>query len=597
MAYLERIKKYSAGIETASRKYNRLSTLRLLSFLAGVSGLVFVFYFGISAYGWTLFSAGLLLFIVFVIMHIRIAEKKQYLQRMLSINEQSQKRTEGTWTEFPDTGEEYINPNHPYSRDLDIFGKDSLFQLINVTNTPHGREKLKTTLENPYQSADDTVRRQQAVTELAEKLDWRQRFQAEGMKFSGGQKELSVLNDLAGSEKPFISKKMTYLVRVSPAILMITAAVSMFTNFFPGSVPAVLAIVHLFLIGRYARKTKTVVRKLMSAHDSIKIFRGLIGMIEKEHFASTYLAGLQKELLNDKGISASAGIKRLETLTDIVGMRASFLHFPINIITLLDLQCIISYENWRRENGAYAGKWIDAVAKMETVSSLCLLRYDHPEWCMPDINNKEDSFTVSVKDAAHPLIREHDAIGNDYLSDKKGCISIITGSNMSGKSTFLRTIALNLVLAYAGAPVCAKRMECSRMKIYTSMRITDNLGKHESSFYAELLRIKMIIDESNRKERIFFALDELFRGTNSRDRILGARAVIQNLSSENVTGMISTHDLELTELSKDGSADIVNYHFRETYDNAEILFDYKIYEGVSQTSDAVFLMKKAGIRI
>jgi DNA mismatch repair ATPase MutS len=297
------------------------------------------------------------------------------------------------------------------------------------------------------------------------------------------------------------------------------------------------------------------------------------------------------------GKTASAEIQRLETLTDIVSMRASIIHFPVNLLTMIDIQCAISFEKWCHESGVFFEQWVEAIAKMETVSSLSLLLYDNPGWCMPVINDTENSFVISTSGAAHPLIPAESSVANDFVSDRKGRINVITGSNMSGKSTFLRTIALNLVLAYAGAPVCARQMECSLMKIYTSMRIIDNLGKHVSSFYAELLRIRMIIDESKYKEKIFFALDELFRGTNSRDRILGARAVIKSLGRENVAGMISTHDLELTELAQDGSADIVNYHFRETYENDGILFDYKIYDGVSTTSDAVYLMKKAGIPV
>jgi ABC-type multidrug transport system fused ATPase/permease subunit len=595
MIYQKRIEQFSSEIKSAEKTYNRISLMRLFASIAAASGLVLNFYFDAAVFGNIVFSAGLFIFIALVILHIRVIERKQYLQRMLLINKDSYARTTGEWIEFPDAGEEYSDLDHPYSRDLDVFGKASLFQLINATNTPHGRMLLAATLKKPYKPHREIIRMQDAVTELAEKIEWRQRFQAEGMRFDN--KNSSSLPDFSREDAVFSSKKMIYLIRALPMVLAGTITASVLISSFPAVIPAALVILQMFIIAVTFRKTNAAVRHLLKFREMIKVYNGLIRLIEQEQFSSEYITDLKNRLLNKNNKTASSAIQRLETLTDLISIRASIIHFPVNILTMIDLQCIISFGKWYDESGILFGRWIDAVAHMETAASLSLLKYDNPHWCMPVINDATDGYVIAASAIAHPLIVSDSSVANDFVSDKKGRINIITGSNMSGKSTFLRTVALNLVLAYAGAPVCARKMECSIMKIYTSMRIIDNIGKHVSSFYAELLRIKMIIDESKNKEKIFFALDELFRGTNSRDRILGARAVIKNLSSENVAGMISTHDLELTELAKDDTADIKNYHFRETYEHDGILFDYKIYDGVSTTSDAVYLMKKAGINI
>jgi DNA mismatch repair ATPase MutS len=234
---------------------------------------------------------------------------------------------------------------------------------------------------------------------------------------------------------------------------------------------------------------------------------------------------------------------------------------------------------------------VDTAAELEGLASLAIIHFDHPEWAMPEI--VPDNAGIVAVNMGHPLLVN--SICNDISIDKHAGILLITGSNMSGKSTLLRTVGINLVLAYAGAPVCARQFRCSLLRIYTCMRVSDNLGKNISSFYAELLRIKQIVSASQTEGKIFFLLDEIFKGTNSQDRHTGAKVLIRQLSKVGAMGMVSTHDQELGD--HESELGIRNYHFREYYKNDEIYFDYKLRSGISTTRNAMYLIKMAGIDV
>jgi DNA mismatch repair ATPase MutS len=270
-------------------------------------------------------------------------------------------------------------------------------------------------------------------------------------------------------------------------------------------------------------------------------------------------------------------------------------HFIINSFWLWDIKYAIKAEKWKERNGKHIRSWLEAVGQFEKLSSLAIIHFEHPLWAFPKVKSSEMIF--HTKNIKHPLIPQTDNVGNDFKLSKENSIAIITGSNMSGKSTFLRTIAVNLVLAYAGAPVCAEEMTCGIFNIYTSMRKTDDVKGNVSTFYSELLRIKNIVNMANRGINILFLIDEIFNGTNSQDRTTGATAVLNTLQLENTLGIISTHDLKLCNLSDNPGSKYINYHFREYYENNSIKFDYKIYPGPSRTRNAIFLIKMAGIPI
>ena len=252
---------------------------------------------------------------------------------------------------------------------------------------------------------------------------------------------------------------------------------------------------------------------------------------------------------------------------------------------------MIALESLKKKSGKLIKTWLDTIGEFEALSSLSNLRYDNPDWTFPKITDKP--YYIRARDMGHPLITEN-RVCNDLKIDGPTRALLITGSNMSGKSTYLRTAGINLVLAYAGGPVCAKEFHCNIFYIYTCMRVSDNLEKNISSFYAELLRIKEIVDESKRS-KVFFLLDEIFKGTNSHDRHEGAKILIKRLLDNNAIGLISTHDLELGVLERESSGKVRNYHFKEYYKNREIHFDYKLNPGISTTRNAMYLIKMVGI--
>jgi len=316
--------------------------------------------------------------------------------------------------------------------------------------------------------------------------------------------------------------------------------------------------------------------------------------IEKGEFKATYLNKLKTRLVDSSGENTIIRLKQLEVLVERILNRNNAMFIPFNILFLWDYQCLIGLEQWKEKHGSLIEGWIQVIGEVETLSSLANIGYDYPKWVFPSITPK--SSILYGKSIGHPLLTNK-RINNDINIEDPSRILLITGSNMSGKSTFLRTIGVNLILAYAGAPVCAEYIRCSIMSIYTCIRINDNLEKGISSFYSELLKIKSIVEATKEDRQVFFMLDEIFKGTNSHDRHLGAKYLIKQLYKNKAIGLVSTHDLELGVLEKESNGKIRNYHFQESYENNEISFDYILRSGISTTRNAMYLMKMAGVEV
>jgi DNA mismatch repair ATPase MutS len=273
--------------------------------------------------------------------------------------------------------------------------------------------------------------------------------------------------------------------------------------------------------------------------------------------------------------------------------RNPLVHFVLDTVVFWDIQWLWSFRAWKRVNGARLRTWLEAVASLEALSSLAILPFENPEWRVPEVT--EGPPLVSARRMGHPLLPPDRRVANDFELGKPGEILIITGSNMSGKSTLLRTVGINLVLAYAGAPVCAEDFRCALLHIHTSMRLRDDLEKRISSFYAELLRVKGIIEAARGGSKVLFLVDEIFRGTNSKDRHEGATAVLRQLHSLGSAGLVSTHDLELARLQEMEPAHFRNAHFQESYQDGRISFDFRLREGVSTTTNAIHLIRMVGL--
>lgn len=591
--YEKRKGRYSKLIEKQTRTINLLSNLRLLVFAAGAAASGY-FYITRNYYLFAaIFIAFVVSFIWMVIEHRKAINNKQYLCALYDINDKSLKRLNGEWISFPDSGKDFMNINHNYSGDLDIFGEGSLFQWINTACTWMGRQKLKNELEQPQKSRDAILEKQAAARELAVKLKWRQRFMAEGMIGADKIHDPEFLFKWADENNEFYCKPWVIVVfRLIPVVTILLVLMAFIVPGMPFYIP-VLALFAQYVMLKMKGKERAKILSIVEKYkNNIRIYENMIKSVEKLSVKSEYLKQLKNNLVNEDKHIASRQIKNLAKIVDSITNRYNAFYMVFNIITLWDYQCRISLECWKKKSGKYLRQWLDTIGQMEALSSIAIIGHDNPEWIMPEITVK--SLAFDAEQMGHPLLGEN-RVCNDLKFDSPTKILLVTGSNMSGKSTLLRTAGINLVLAYAGAPVCAKKFTCSIMEIYTCMRIGDNLEKSISSFYAELLRIKSIINALKKGKPIFFLLDEIFKGTNSWDRHTGAKILIKKLYEEEAMGLVSTHDLELAEIENETHKKVQNFHFREYYNNNEIHFDYKLRSGVSTTRNAIYLMKMAGI--
>jgi len=589
--YNELKEKYQSLIVKQTHNINLISNIRLIVFLIGaVLGIYLIVKknYGLFVFGLVLF---LVLFISLILLHEYYFNKKKYSIILHKINEDSLKRIHGKWNTFTDDGEEFIDNNHNYSQDLDIFGKGSLFQFINTSITYLGRLKLRDLLISPPRSIEEISDRQEAVIELAQKLDWRQKYMAEGLLESTMHNPEALFSWANRIERFYRNPLVIFIFRFIP-IITIVIGILTFINPEPKYYSLIAALLIQFVVLKINSRKRGEILEVASKYlENVKVYYKMLSLLEKEKYSSRYLQGLKNRLKNDKGQTACEQVRKLVKIVDAISNRHNQLYIPFNIVFLLDYQFMFALERWKGESGSNLRDWLNIIGEFEALSSLAVLRHDYPEWAMPEFLKDKPIFTA--EEMGHPLLI-NSCVANNLKFEFPESILLITGSNMSGKSTLLRTAGINLVLAYAGTAVHAKMFKCSIMDIYTCMRVNDNLEKNISSFYAELLRIKIIVKAVEEGKIIFFLLDEIFKGTNSIDRHTGAKALIKKLSKEKLLGLISTHDLELGDLAKESNK-IKNYHFQEYYENDKICFDYKLRPGISQTRNAAFLMKMAGI--
>ncbi len=591
--YAKRKQHYQRFLNRLEKAFNRLVLLKLIVILIGLftSGYFLVLKKFLTGGG--LFLLGVFLLILLDIIHRQVIWYRKYTSILNDINENSIRRLDGRWLDFPDTGIEFRDDNHPYASDLDIFGQGSLFQWINTTRTYLGREKLRQILTAPPASPLLIRERQTAIAELAGDLKWRQWFLAFGIAAGDKMRNPDFLINWGKDYSSFFLKKTVILsIRVLP-VLTIGSIIAYFsTKSIPFYIP-VLALLLQYGLLKIGIKKRTIT--LVSAGEyekNLRLYGDLLQQILKKDYQSTYLQKLKQKLYNDSQQSAGTQLKKLAKIIDQINNRYNGFYTIVNIVILWDYQCLIALEQWKKKSGTFLKDWLETIAEFEALASLAIIRYDHPRWVMPDF--VDGTPFITADNIGHPLLPETERVTNPLQIGKQTKVLLVTGSNMSGKSTYLRTAGINLVLAFCGAPVCARSFCCSPLNIRTCMRISDNLEKNISTFYAEILRIKSIVEATAGSGNVFFLLDEIFKGTNSRDRHTGAKILIKRLIQNGAIGMVSTHDLELGELPQEQPA-VKNYHFQEQFVNNQLNFDYRLRPGISTTRNAMYLMKAAGI--
>ncbi|MDR2166652.1 MAG: hypothetical protein LBE35_02220 [Clostridiales bacterium] len=553
-------------------------TLRIATILLAQGVLIFGFFQGHSIWTVAAFIGFLAAFFVLNHFNTKMVKQQKIAQARAILQGRNADRKSGEWVKFEQDGAEYVDANHPYSRDLDLFGEASLFQYLNETNTEYGKEILKVLFLTEKRDEAAVLRRQAAIKEISENSAF-----CEGLKIKGLMSENISLSPAAmveffeSEDKLFASATLRFAVRILPFITALLVA----SNFIVGLNNALLIfsglamVLQVMVFATLANKTEAILKEIGKFRGSLDDFGEMAAIIREADFKAELNKTWQEKLpakWNLKRISLALRARNI-TLLDLL----------LNIVALWDIHCVCVLEDLRAKGAKDMRVRLETIGYFEAMASVAVLPQQNPDWVYPEICAE---LALTAKNLGHPLIEEFDRVANDF--DLKG-IGIISGSNMSGKTTFLRTVGINLVLAYMGAPVCAAAFKAPAVAIWTCMRPPDNLKQNISTFYAELLRIKNIIDNEN---PMLFLIDEIFAGTNSEDRVTGAKAVLQNLHKKQNLGLITTHDLEVCKTES-----FANHHFSEHYVDNEIRFDFKIKPGISTTRNAKFLMKMIGIDI
>ena len=574
------------------RQINFYSFMRLLALAAGI----FLFYQSIN---YELIWLSFLIVPVFIISFAWLVSKQSLFQKQMNyfrnlrdvhINELNS--LDRKLNIYPD-GSIYEDDLHPYTSDLDIFGKGSLFEMINRSATVSGNAKLAGWLKNPA-SVREINERQVLITELESKLEWKHHFQAillfANTSSEDQVKELFRYLKTAPEESGSWIKKY---VRWIPWLFSIIAISAWFIPYL--IIPLlVLIIVNLFLMQQYGAriaKTDSMIGKMSRILDH---FSEAITAVRDEKWITTLGKDLAVDLKDNKNGKLSEQIKRFSLLINHLTFGQTGVGAILNAVMLWNIRQIFAIEDWKKDNHDNLKQAFDVIATFEALISLSSLKTNYPEWCFALIK-EGDRYTLKADDIGHPLIPSQLRVNNDYSLNDELKIDIITGSNMAGKSTFLRTLGINTVLALCGAPSCARKMEVSRMLVFTYMRIRDSLNESTSTFKAELDRLQSLLKMLDSSEKVFFLIDEMLRGTNSVDKYLGSKAVIEKLIAQHAVGIVATHDLQIAELEQKYPDYIRNYYFDIQVEGEEMHFDYKLKAGECKTFNASLLLKRIGI--
>ena len=564
-----------------------ISVARLISFIGIIPA-----WFYLSPINETLTAAiSLLLLVTFFLLikkFIQAEKQLQYNQRLSKINRDEINALNRDLSAF-DPGNEFTDPHHDYSYDLDLFGIGSLFQFLNRTVTHQGKTQLATLLKQSQRSTKEIRSRQEGIQELAEEFGWRQKFMAKGMETDGIKDHYNESLDHVINLKSLHFLK--YLLKILPALTLLLIVLNI-AGIDSHSFYRLALLAQWTIIGLYFKTIIKFHQKFESQGKLLSRYAEMLKQIESFNFKSSYLQSL-KEQLSHQGKTASAITSKLQKILDQFDYSKNILvWFVLDSIFLWDIGCLVKLNKWQQDYAGVLPRWFEVIAEMDALISLANCNYNHPDWVTPEVSLSEFAFTA--ENLGHPLIDETRCVSNSFQISNEEKIVIITGANMAGKSTFLRTVGVNLILASNGCKVCAESFNFSPIRIYTNMRTSDNLMNDESYFYAELLRLQSMLTLLRNGENLFVILDEMLKGTNSVDKLNGSKELIHQLISLKTHGIVATHDLGLTELAQTIPA-IKNQCFEVQLNNDELNFDYKLTNGVTRTMNATFLMKKMGI--
>lgn len=588
--YTERLSLTEGQLQQVKKQIFRISMLRLVLFIAGIAGLYF-FYNQTTLLIVCICLTFLPLFIL-VKIHNRFFIRKEWLETQARIIQEELQALSGDYSSFED-GKEYVNPEHPYSFDLDIFGRRSLFQSINRTCTFFGKVRLAEWLQNHLHEKTSIEKRQEMIREISEHTLFREQFRVAGLVHHGQSSDAEKIQAWSQSPAQYLHagwvKTFIWGVPVINSLLLITSLAGWTSFSWLGLSFGIFLVLSFGIIKRATYIQETYGKQLKSLNG----YARLIALAKAEEWKS---AGMQElmERFNLNGQSPVQALQQLSKELDRLDLRNNqFLYVLLEGSIFFQLQEIVRIERWKVRYGQHISEWLETVGELDALCSLGTFAYNHPQYTYPELTEKPFCFLATQM--GHPLMPASQCVKNDATIPSRPFFLIITGANMAGKSTYLRTIGVNYLLACIGAPVCCERLKLHPNQLITSLRTSDSLSDNESYFFAELKRLKRIIDLLNQGQQLFIILDEILKGTNSMDKQKGSFDLIRQFMQLKANGIIATHDLLLGSLIKQFPEEIRNYCFEADIKENELIFSYKLREGVAQNMNACFLMKKMGI--
>ncbi len=579
---------WAAKASQLTRKSLFIAWLRLALFVSAFA-LPFTFFVAWTLPFWISFSILFATFLLFVFYAHILSQKKQEAQTYLNLYQKEIRIFNGEWTEEPD-GNEWIDTSHDFAHDLDLFGKGSLFQFLNRTVTKEGEHQLADKLKSICLYKEKVLLKQEATNELAKKPAFRESFYVLSSIIEQGSKKKKDVDISSQPELGFLSGPLKYLIIAFP-IISITIIALALIGVISSSTIVYLFFIGLGIVGMYLKHINRAHLQVSALGGYLYSYSKLIKLFEDSDFSSTDIIELKNRLTKD-GKTASEIVQKLGKIIQFFDQRLNMLLGAVlNGFFLWDLIACIILKKWYDKHGDNLPKWIETLNEIEAINSFATFTYNHPDYTWPELSDS----IFEAKEIGHPLIPQDNRINNDFSIDTQKRICVVTGANMAGKSTFLRTVGVNLILAGNGCVVAAKSLHYKPLTFITNMRAVDNLLKNESYFFAELSRLQMIMERLKEKGELFFILDEILKGTNSYDKTNGSIALIKQLLKFNGTGIVATHDLELGHLAEDYPGKIFNNCFEVQFKADGLVFDYKLRTGVTQSHNASFLMRKMGL--
>lgn len=581
--YTHRLEELRLEKSAISNKLLTYSSLRLLVFLS----LVAVIYFQFGNWQLIVISAliAIILFVFLVLRFNRLQYQKNKIKALIGLNETELAVLNGQIKQLP-AGYEYEAADHHFAPDIDLFGEGSFFQYANRSGLKEGRDMLARWLMSNHN--DQIKLKQQAVQELRDMPEWRQEFTATASLLHAEAAPEQLTRWLSGY-KPFLNKSFKILP-LAFGLLSLAFIIAYTLGVISGWSLILWILAGLGITGAYLKKINSLSVSASRTLNTFQQYHRLIALLESVSFRSELLVKKQ-EVYRQEQDSVSQLVRKFADILHAFDQRNNMIFgFLGNGFLLWDLYQVYRIENWIQNYGDRVADWFDVLSYFDASISLGTFAFNHPSYTFPELSS--DKVLISAKDAGHPLIDNSILVTNNFSISTEE-FHIITGANMAGKSTFLRTVSLLIVMANLGLPVCAYEMTYKPVKLVSSMRTADSLSRHESYFFSELKRLKFIVDEIG-EEPYFIILDEILKGTNSTDKAQGSRKFLERLLTSKSAGLIATHDLSLCEAA-DANDQVSNYYFDAAIIEGELHFDYQLKPGICQNMNASFLLKKMRI--